>query len=448
MHLPRGTQGKKMRCKRVTRQIGPYIDGELNELEAREIREHLDACKDCAQRYISTRMILRDVASLPAIIPTPEESYRLMNRLRREMASPAPSRAGGRRLQVAAATISLLVIGTVAGVTLAVWSGGGTTTVVEERSAEDFTPSEAFSESERMVPESSSVYGEGTGLAAATMTAPDLVISEKEYAPEELEGFRNDLGTRLDFYSTYWYPASSSPADPADLAELQADLTEDMVAQAAAAGQDPEELERAVTAVLEQEEGEPVLPCYAELATIDGNDTWLVSVSGPEDYLLFPDKQRPPAMFLASMGGEEGLKISESLLRQLAAMLAPSSEREGNLAGTYKGMQNSAWDAAAGGTAPATSGDTDEGEEQGDTESSQKRDDFKSFLRKLAAQGTSLEIISALEGLDYEQMLMLINGDWGSLAADGVNLSDFLTPPQRLQAVDCTTGQVVWPPGN
>ncbi len=435
-----------MRCRKVTRQIGPYTDGELSELEAREIREHLEACRDCAQRYALTRSILRDVASLPAIVPTPEESYRLMNRLRREMAEPVPSGAGRRRLQVAAAAISLLVVATVAGVTLAVWGGGGPTTVVEESATGEAISSESFNEAGQ--PGTSLPGGEALerGFAAATMTAPELVVSEREYTPEELESFRNDLGTRLDFYSTYWYPACGGAADVAALEKLQADLVEDMAAQAAAAGRDPGELERAVAAVLAEEAGDLVLPCYAELARMDGKDTWLVSVSGPEDYLLFPDQQRPPSMFLVSMGGEESLEISESLLRQLAAMLAPSSERDSFSipAGTYKGLQDSQRDSAAGDAASEAGEGTGEREEQENALSPQSQGDFQSFLRSLAAQGTSLDLISALEGLNYEQMLMLLNGDWGSLAADGVNLGDFLAPPQRLQAVDCISGEIVW----
>jgi hypothetical protein len=428
-----------MRCRNAIKQIGPFIDGELTAPETQVMREHLDACADCSRRYALMHGMVKELSSLPAIVPTPEETYRLMNRLRREMAAPVAPRLASRRGQLAAAALSALVLATVAGVSLAVWSGGGPAPVMEEVTAEGEGVAEAGKEigqpSEDLAMESM-----GTGLAAATLARPALVTSGNEYTAADLEDFRNDLGTRLDFYSTYWYPASSGASKPATLKNMQADLTDDLAKQAAAAGQDPGELELAVTAVMEQAGDEPVLPCYAERAKVEGKDAWLISVSGPEDYLLFPDRKQPPAMVLASLGGEESLKVSESVLRELAAWLAPSSSRNVPLvpASTLQSQE-----AETGSGAP-TDGATSTPEGAADAEQGQVQEDFQSFLRQLAAQGTSLDVISALEGLDYEQVLMLMQGNWSSLAAGGVNLSDFLTPPQRLWAVDCASGEVLW----
>jgi hypothetical protein len=189
---------------------------------------------------------------------------------------------------------------------------------------------------------------------------------------------------------------------------------------------------------------EPVLPCYAERARLDGKDAWLISASGPEDYLLFPDQQRPPAMILASLGGEESLKLSESALKELASILAPSGKENTPLvpAGTLQ-REDTAQDET---TAEETAGATGNAEEKTWTGEGQEQvqEDFQAFLRRLAAQGTSLDTLSALQELNYEQVLQMLQGDWGSLARGGVNLSDFLTPPQRLWAVDCATGEIIW----
>jgi hypothetical protein len=430
-----------MRCRKATTRIGPYIDGELTATEAREIRDHLDACEDCAQRYILMRSLVREVSSLPAIVPTPEESYRLTNRLRREMTAPAPPRTSSRRIQAAAAAMSILVVATVVGVTLAVWGGGSTTTVVEESAAEG----EGVAEMEKDIARDQTLLTDAftgtTDAATAALARPALSVSGQEYDAGDLEGYRNDLGTRLEFYSAYWYPTSGNAVEPAALARLQGNLTADLAAQAGAAGQNPTELEQAIAAVLEQAGDEPVLPCYAERAKVDGKDTWLVSVSGPEDYILFPDQERPPAMILASLGGEQSLKISESLLRELAARLAEQYGAGMPLitAGAVKGQEaRSETDASAGGAVPSTP----QGTADGDTAQAEK--DFQAFLRGLAAQGTNLDLVTALEGLDYEQLLMIVHGDWAALAADGVNLSDFLAPPKHLWAVDCASGEVVW----
>jgi len=431
-----------MRCRKATKLIGPYIDGELTAPEAEEIRKHLETCDDCAQMYIAMRSLVRDVSSLPAIVPTPEETYRLMNRLRREMAAPVPARTGARRIQVAAAALSVLVMATVAGVSLAVWGGGGTTTVVEESGAESGSVALGEETEKGLEPLTASVWNDAALEAAASVARPDVVVSSQEYDAGDLEDYRNDLGTRLDFYSAYWYPASRSDVEPDTIAQLQEDLTSNLAEQAAAEGQDPAELQEAVAAALEQSDSTPVLPCYAERAVVDGKDAWLVSVSGPEDYLLFPDQQRPSAMILASLGGETSLKISESLLRELASVLADQYGTDMPLypSGTLKDQYTLNADASTREVAPPATGVSDEDVTKGADE------EFQAFLRKLAARGTNLDLVSALDGMNYEQLLMLLHGDWAALAADGVNLSDFLVPPQRLYAVDCASGQVVWPP--
>ena len=432
-----------MRCKKAIKQIGPYIDGELTAAEAETIRAHLESSDACARRYALTRSLIREVASLPAIVPTPEESYRLMNRVRREMsAEPAPG-PRFKRVQLAAAALSVLVAATVVGVAVSVWSGGETTQEAEIAATDERSTGIAEGLGEESPQQPKSVPG---GFAVATAAvSPSLAVSGEEYDPGELDGFRNDLGARLDFYSAYWYPSDGSTIAPDTITELQGKLVDDLSRQAEAAGQDAGELRQAVASALQQAGDQLLLPCYAEYATVNGQEAWLVSLSGPEDYLLFPDAQRPPAMMFASLGGEENLKISESLLRELAAWLAPNTSLSFNTitpAGTNRWQPEATVENGDGPSETEADVLTDSTDSlEGGTELGQ---DFQSFLRRLAARGTSMDTIAALKGLNYEQILELLNGDWAALAADGVNLSDFLTPPKRLWAVDCTTNEVVW----
>jgi len=431
----------KMRCKKAIKQIGPYIDGELTATEASTVRKHLETCEACARRYALVRELVREVSSLPAIVPTPEESYSLINRVRREMTVVPAPKPGFKRIQVAAAALSILVAATVAGVAVAVWNGGGTTQEAEIASSDGGEEQLARVDTqEEPALKDLSVPG---GFAVSTAAVkPSLAVSENEYTTGELEEFHSDLGTRLDFYSAYWYPASDAVIEPDTIEQLQETMTEELAAQAEAAGKDADELRLAVASTLERAGDEPVLPCYAEYAKVGGRDAWLISISGPEDYLLFPDAKRPPAMMLTSLGGEESLKVSESLLRELAAWLGPDH-------GT---MFSSTSPAATNGERAVTDGEEEAGgtavpgESIADSWEGEvsAQEDFQSFLRELAAKGTSLDMISALKDLNYEQILMLLHGDWAALAADGVNLSDFLTPPKRLWAVDCESNQVMW----
>ncbi len=436
-----------MRCRSALKRIGPFIDGELTAAEAKALREHLGACASCSRRCALMRSLIREVSSLPAIVPTPEETYRLTNRLRREMAQPAPPAPARRRVQLATAALTLLVLATVAGIGLAVWSGGGPTPIAEEAALEGVDGGQAARSAH---PSDAGDRGGDTarqGLEVAT-ARPALISSGREYAAADLEDFRNDLGTRLDFYSAYWYPAPGTPPQSAALKRLQGDLTADLAEQAAAAGHEPDELERAVTAALTQAGDKPVLPCYAELARMEGKEVWLISVSGPEDCLLFHDRDKPPAMALASLGGEESLKINESVLRELAAWLAPSGNGSAP-ALPVKVPKNeravdgdvAAEEAPDAGLAAGVEGASPDGE------TAREAEDFQSFLRRLAAQGTSLDIISALKKLSGDQLLLLLQGNWAALAAESVNLGDFLAPPQRLWAVDRSSGTVLWEAG-
>ncbi|NPV58495.1 MAG: hypothetical protein HPY75_02385 [Actinobacteria bacterium] len=434
------TTGKS--CRKAARLIGPFVDGELPASRAEELERHLSACSACALRHRRMRSMVGELSSLPTISPSPGEREELLMRVRRELSESAPAPAFHRRAQIAAAAVSLLAIAVVV-VTVTMW-GGKRAPVVEESASGEFAPTEVNETTgPKVSPESSKYYaGEGV-LNAALSSTPSLVAPGREYGEGELAGYRDDLGARLDFYSAYWYPYSMGALDEADMRRAQRELTDQLAATAASIGGDPTSLRTAIEAALSQAGDELLLPCHAELAKVDGRECWLISLSGPEDYLLFSDPQRPPAMVLASLGGEESLKVSESLLRELAAGLAPyegaspQAPSDPRWEGSGTGLEREETGQATG--EEETSGTpTDGGEPVGETQA-----DFRSFLRDLSARYNSLDMLDKLERLNYEQVIMLLHGNWAGLAAEGVNLGDFLRPPRRLWAVDRETGAVV-----
>lgn len=439
-----------MRCKEALRLISPYLDGELDGARASVLESHVEGCAACADRLAFMRGVLREVASLPAIQPTPAESYRLMNRIRGEMAAPAAHEPAMRWARVTAATLSILVLLSV-GVTWAVLGTAEPATRVEEpgTDARDGTAAAQDDPTHLGEGERTAGYGLDSLAASASLAKPSLVVSGDEYTANDLCNFRNDLGTKLDFYSTYWQAAASGGG--AAVARLQEQLVDDLSRQAAAAGKDPAALQQAVDTALAEAGDEHLLPCYAEAAKVGGQDVWLISLSSPEDGVLFADPSMSRSMVLASLGGEEGMKISESTLKELASALAPyyTPYNGGAKAAAKEG-------AASGETANNGGGWVETpvpGESQGqgaeaddETVLQQKRErQFQSFLRQIAAQTNNLDLIDALEGLNYQQVLLLIQGNWGALAAGGVNLIDFLKPPQLLWATDATGTRVVWP---
>ena len=132
-------------------------------------------------------------------------------------------------------------------------------------------------------------------------------------------------------------------------------------------------------------------------------------------------------MVPASLGGIEGLKVSESLLRRWP----PGSHLTKTAARPLQPDNTKDRDEAyeSGGTAEEvpSGGSEAEGTARDAARPQARRRLPVNFLRRLAAQGTAWNS-SALRGLNYEQIVMLLQENWSALAADGVNLSDFLTP--------------------
>lgn len=66
-----------VRCKEVGRLLQSYLDGEVDELRARQVSRHLEDCRRCglaAETYVEIKQALRRSAG-----PVPDEA---LNRLR------------------------------------------------------------------------------------------------------------------------------------------------------------------------------------------------------------------------------------------------------------------------------------------------------------------------------------------------------------------------------
>ncbi len=421
-----------MRCRKALRLLGPLLDGELKGEVAGIVRRHVEECASCARRFSELQSLVRELTALPEIVPTEDESIRLLRRLRLEMTAPSQPHPRHLRLRTAAVTACILAaVFTV--VTWALVTGGRGKAPPEEINAARGTAIEETASgmtSGRGEAQTSAPYPQVAGELAVR---PLLLLSQKEYSSNELESYREDLGTRMAFYSAYWYPLSGDVDSPL-LPTLQEKLISDLLEQASRSGLNPEELRKAIETSLAQG-GQNLLPCQAELSRLQGREVWLVSLSGPEDYLLFPDPQMPPALHLAAWGGSESLKLSDAFVKELAERLLPLGNRiaVSCSSGEYRGEGKEG------------SPETGQGKQGGEGMVPETaEEDFQAFIRELAAQGSSMDAVSALQKLNYEQILMLLQGEWAALASSGVNLSDFLVPPHRLWAVDRATGQILW----
>jgi hypothetical protein len=438
-----------MRCRQAHKLLGPYMDGELAIADSKRLEKHLESCEDCAEQLAFLRGMTKEITTLPAIVPTAEESLRLRRRIREEMADHRVPKPFFRRVQVAAAA-SILLIATGVGVTWAVLNSRTTQPGGEVAISERGQPAgEEIAEA----PE-----GDATGaeelFAATTPTmvasaVPRINTAGQQYSAADLSNYDNDLDARLDFYSAYWHPMNTSGVQAASMKPLQESLTKDMAQKAQKAGQDPETLKGAVDSALTQSGRENLLPCYAELARLNGNQVWLICLSGPEDYLLFNNPEMVPAMSIASVFGQEGVNNRKALIAELAQQLFPyyigSPSTVAYPAQTDAGSWESEPPLEDGEEPPAA---ILEGEEAAvpEEEVSQEEQDFQDFLRRIVTRGNVMDLLSVLEGLNYEQLLMIIQGSWNTLGGGSLDLGDFLVPPKRLWAVDTLTGEVLYRP--
>ena len=436
-----------MRCRQAHKLLGPYIDGELAMADSRRLEKHLETCEECAEQLTFLRGMTQEISALPTIVPTAEESLRLRRRIREEMADRRVPKPFFRRVQVAAAA-SLLLIATGVGVTWAVLNSrttqpGGEVAVSEQEQQRDETVTLAAEPTEEETP---------LTAAAPTMIAsavPRVNTAGQQYSAADLSDYDNDLDARLDFYSAYWYPMNTAGVQAASMEPLQDSLTEDMALKAQNAGQDPEVLKGAVDSAMTQSGRENLLPCYAELARLNGNQVWLICLSGPEDYLLFNNPEMVPAMSIASIFGQEGVNNRKALIAELARQLFPyyigSPSTVAYPARTDAGGWESEPPLEEGEGPPAAlleSGEAAVSEE----EISQEEQEFQDFLRRIVTRGNIMDLLSVLEGLNYEQLLMIIQGSWSALGEGGLDLGDFLVPPKRLWAVDIPTGEIIYQP--
>jgi len=439
-----------MRCRQAYKLLGPYMDGELAIADSKRLEKHLESCEDCAEQLAFMRGMTKEISALPTIVPTAEESRRLRERIREEMTNNRVPKPFFRRVQVAAAA-SILLVATGVGITWAVLNSRTTQPGGEVAVSEQELPAD---EEIAEIPE-----GDATGAEELLTTvsptmiasaAPRVNTSGQQYSAAELSTYNNDLDSRLDFYSAYWHPMNTAGIQDTSMEPLQDSLKEDMALKAEEAGQDPETLKGAVDSALAQSGRTDLLPCYAELARLNGNEVWLICLSGPEDYLLFNNPDMVPALSIASIFGQEGVSSRKALIDELARQLFPY----------YTGSPSTT-------AYPArTNGDDQEPEEapledeveapaapaEGELvaapqeEISQDEQDFQDFLRQIVTRGNVMDLLSVLEGLNYKQLLMIIQGSWNALGGGSLDLGDFLVPPKRIWAVDLLTGEVLYQP--
>lgn len=106
-----------MNCRKVSRLISAYMDGELPGVEHRQIHEHLGLCRECANEHERLLQMKRLLAGMRVQAPRSELSQSILMRLREEDGRLALGGPGGwlrrvsRWFQVAGPTQQVVAFG-------------------------------------------------------------------------------------------------------------------------------------------------------------------------------------------------------------------------------------------------------------------------------------------------------------------------------------------------
>ena len=77
-----------MTCRGVRRRLSAYLDGDLRPAESGEVRVHLEACAECAQRCLGLRSAIGALSALPRLEGSDGISARVLDRIDLERRGP------------------------------------------------------------------------------------------------------------------------------------------------------------------------------------------------------------------------------------------------------------------------------------------------------------------------------------------------------------------------
>lgn len=103
-----------MKCRKITKRLGAYLDGELSPRATASVEAHLRACEGCAARLAE----LEGVARLLSALPAPKAARGLGRRIRlaaQERQVRVTPLAPWRRAVAGMAAAAALLIGLTAG---------------------------------------------------------------------------------------------------------------------------------------------------------------------------------------------------------------------------------------------------------------------------------------------------------------------------------------------
>lgn len=263
-----------MRCRRARKSLLDHEKGNLAKDELEEIREHLSTCEECAALAGKLELSGKALSSIQPEELSSAASSRVLEAVReagrKEKFQPVGLLRSPRALALGAGAAAVLVaVAVVVGLNM----GDGTKrregpTTVANKGVEQSVPPVSPSAPLGYTGETEDT--EGARMTVGPAPEPLVKVTANDYTPESLRSTFDSLGVKKEFAGRYTL---------ADAINLGPTFTKRAADKFADLGQDAPLLEAIISYI---KTTEPVLlPCYVEKARFQGQDVWILGLSGP-----------------------------------------------------------------------------------------------------------------------------------------------------------------------
>jgi anti-sigma factor RsiW len=83
-----------MKCSQVQKRLSAFQDGELNPQERAEVRDHLESCSACRERYAEMEKVWQALGDFKEILPDPGFHGQLVRKINESNRISLPTRFG------------------------------------------------------------------------------------------------------------------------------------------------------------------------------------------------------------------------------------------------------------------------------------------------------------------------------------------------------------------
>ncbi len=441
-----------MRCRKARRLLGEYIDGELSQRRKENVSKHITHCNECASREHSMRKLVAELGSLPQKVLTPPQEAKLKlaitsclesaSQKNRPRYTETPVHRAITWSPMTAAALVALILGA-AGLAYGLVAKRGPFATEETGKA----AATAVSEAERGARFVQALV-ETTGEEMELPVEPAVDLSGRPLNPGDLDLFSEDVPTRLQFYSSYWYPLTAWERGSEALSALKAMVYRSLLNRTADL-EHSQGLRVFLDGLIARLDGSRALPCYVAYVLWEGNrPAWLVSFSTSSDAIHLGDAVLGLDTNTLTVGATTGRTLSGTTSHEIAVYFLyhllshdPGSAALPDL-GNGEGEDSSAPEREKREWAPNQSAPANASGKANNAED--VRELVKNRIWGISPSWGGESLINAWQNGDYGTVLRMISSDWRGFCEAALRNRRYNLVPRWIWVADAATGEVLY----